>query len=65
MIENKTILGFKALVNHEVLDRSHIAFTEVKLSDTREAALKSFNEAVMTVPEVEQCHLIAGKFDYL
>ncbi len=65
MLENKTILGFKALVNHEVLDRSHIAFTEVKLSDTREAALNAFNEAVMKIPEVEQCHLIAGQFDYL
>ncbi len=65
MIANKTILGFKALVNHEVLERSHIAFTEVRLSDTRDAALKAFNDAVMQLPEVEQCHMIAGQFDYL
>jgi len=65
MIENKTILGFKAIVNHETLDRNHVAFTEVRLSDTREAALMAFNEAVMKIPEVEQCHLIAGQFDYL
>ncbi|KAB7616011.1 AsnC family transcriptional regulator [Amylibacter sp. SFDW26] len=65
MVENKTILGFKALVNHAVLDRSHIAFTEVKLNDTREAALSAFNEAVIQLPEIEQCHMIAGQFDYL
>lgn len=65
LIDNKVILGFQALVNHEVLERSHIAFTEVKLNDTRDAALNAFNKAVMQVPEIEQCHMIAGKFDYL
>ncbi len=65
MMENKTILGFRAVVNHEILERSHIAFTEVRLNDTRDAALKAFNEAVMQLPEVEQCHMIAGQFDYL
>lgn len=42
-----------------------MAFVEVKLNDTREAALAAFDEAVCKVPEVEQCHLIAGAFDYL
>jgi len=65
MIANKTILGFRAVLNHEILDRSHIAFTEVRLSDTRDAALKAFNAGVMKIPEIEQCHLIAGQFDYL
>lgn len=65
MIENKTILGFKAVVNHEKLDKNHIAFTEVRLSDTRDKALNAFNKAVMEIPEIEQCHLIAGQFDYL
>jgi Lrp/AsnC family leucine-responsive transcriptional regulator len=65
MIENKTILGFRAILNHEILDRNHIAFTEVRLNDTREAALNEFNKAVMQIPEIEQCHLIAGQFDYL
>jgi len=65
MVDNKIILGFKAIVSHEALDRNHIAFTEVRLNDTREAALKAFNAGVMQIPEIEQCHLIAGKFDYL
>ena len=33
--------------------------------DTREAALTAFNKAVLTVPEVEQCHMMASSFDYL
>ena len=47
------------------MGRDHVAFVEVKLTDTREGALAAFNAAVVKLPEVEQCHLIAGAFDYL
>ena len=59
------ILGFRAVLNPQMMNREHIAFTEVKLTDTREAALNAFNEAVQLVPEIEQCHMIAGAYDYL
>lgn len=63
--ENGVIRGYRALFDPIRLGRDHVAFVEVKLSDTREAALAAFNEAVTKVPEIEQCHLIAGAFDYL
>lgn len=63
--ETGVIRGYRALYDPISLGRDHVAFVEVKLSDTREAALAAFNTAVMKVPEIEQCHLIAGKFDYL
>lgn len=63
--ESGVIRGYRALFDPIRLGRDHVAFVEVKLSDTREAALSAFNMAVMKVPEVEQCHLIAGAFDYL
>ena len=47
------------------LEQEHVAFTEVKMSDTREDALSAFNTAVSKVPEIEECHMIAGSFDYL
>ena len=59
------ILGFRAILNPEKLGREHIAFTEVKLSDTRENALNEFNAAIKIIPEIEQCHMIASSFDYL
>ncbi|WP_424971007.1 Lrp/AsnC family transcriptional regulator [Dinoroseobacter sp. S76] len=65
LIRDGYILGFRAVVNPVKLDRSHVAFVEVKLSDTKEAALRAFNDAVRALPEVEQCHMIAGPFDYL
>ncbi|MDF2370965.1 MAG: Lrp/AsnC ligand binding domain-containing protein [Rhizobiaceae bacterium] len=63
--EEGYILGFRAVLNPHKLGREHVAFTEVTLSDTREAALKAFNAAVQKVPEIEQCHMIAGSCDYL
>ena len=59
------IKGFRAVLNAEKLGQEHVAFVEVKLIDTREAALNAFNDAVQRVPEIEQCHMIAGAFDYL
>ena len=59
------IRGYRALFDPIRLGREHVAFVEVRLEDTREAALAAFNAAVLAVPEIEQCHLIAGSFDYL
>lgn len=59
------ITGYCARINHQRLGQGHIAFVEVRLSDTREAALKAFNAAVQKTPQVEECHMIAGAFDYL
>lgn len=59
------ITGYRAMLNPIRMGLAHVAFMEVRLSDTREAALAAFNRAVMAIPEVEQCHMIAGGFDYL
>lgn len=59
------ILGYRAIVNQDKIARNHIAFAEVKLHDTTERALKAFNGAVRSIPEVEECHMMASSFDYL
>ena len=59
------ITGYRALFDPIRLGLNHISFVEVRLSDTREAALSAFNAAVAKIPEIEQVHLIAGNFDYL
>ena len=59
------IRGFRAVLDPVKLGHDHIAFVELRLKDTTEPALKAFNEAVGKVREVEQCHMIAGAFDYL
>ncbi len=59
------IKGYRALLDPITLGLDHVAFVEVRLSDTREAALTAFNAAVCRVPQIEQAHMIAGNFDYL
>ena len=63
--ESGVITGYRAILDPIRMGQAHVAFVEVRLSDTREAALQAFNKAVLAVPEVEQCHMIASRFDYL
>ena len=65
LIDDGVIRGFRAVTDPVKLGLGHIAFAEVKLSDTREAALSAFANAVLQVREIEECHMIASSFDYL
>ncbi len=59
------IVGYRAMLSARRLNRAHLAFVQIRLTDTREAALQAFNRAVLAIPEIEECHMIAGGFDYL
>lgn len=59
------IRGYAAIIDRERMGEGHIAFIQVTLSDTRSTALEAFNRAALAVPEIDQCHMIAGSFDYL
>ena len=65
LVDMGVITGFRATLNTAKLGLDHVAFTEVKLSDTREKALDEFNASVRHIREVEECHMIASSFDYL
>ena len=65
LVDEGYIVGFRAAIDPEKLGLDHIAFTTVKLSDTREAALEAFNTAVRKIRAVAECHMIASSFDYL
>lgn len=59
------ITGYRAILSPIKLGLSHVTYVEVRLTDTREAALTKFNEKVREIPEIEECYMIAGGFDYL
>ena len=63
--DKKYILSYHARINYEKMQKAHVAFVQVVLSDTRANALENFNREVNKLESVEQCHLIAGNFDYL
>src|SRR5688572_1654495 len=46
------IRGYSAVIDREKMGEGHVAFVQVKLSDTRSLALNEFNRAVLTVPEI-------------
>nr|WP_039018911.1 Lrp/AsnC ligand binding domain-containing protein [Halocynthiibacter namhaensis] len=59
------IRGYRALLDPVRLGLDHVAFVEVRMTDTREAALSAFNAAVLQIAEIEECHMLAANFDYL
>ena len=59
------IRGYAAVIDRERMGEGHVAFVQVKLSDTRSLALAEFNRAVQAIAEIEQCHMMAASFDYL
>ncbi len=63
--ETGVIAGYRAVLSPIRMGMAHVAYVEVRLSDTREAALQAFNKAVRGMPEIEECHMMAAGFDYL
>ncbi len=65
MEEMGLITGYRAILSPLQLGLTHVTYVEARLSDTRQKALEQFNAAVRAIPEVEECYMIAGGFDYL
>ena len=59
------ITGYRAILSPLKLGLTHVTYVEARLADTRQKALDQFNAAVRAIPEVEECYMIAGGFDYL
>ncbi len=58
------ITGYRAMLSPLKLGLTHVTYVTINLSDTRQKALEAFNTAVREIPEVEECYMIAGGFDY-
>ena len=65
MEEIGLITGYRAILSPLKLGLTHVTYVEVRMSDTRQVALDRFNAGVRLIPEVEECYMIAGGFDYL
>ena len=59
------IEGYAVKLNPAKLDRGLLIFVEITLDRTSEAVFDDFAAAVRRVPEVLECHMVAGGFDYL
>ncbi|MBV7460517.1 MULTISPECIES: Lrp/AsnC ligand binding domain-containing protein [unclassified Acidovorax] len=59
------ILGYEARLNPLKLGASMLVFVEVLLDRTTPNVFDQFKAAVQVHPEIMECHMVAGGFDYL
>ena len=59
------IRGYHAELDPAKLGRGLVVFVQITLQRTAGDAFSEFTQAIRDVPEVEECHLVAGNFDYL
>ena len=59
------IAGYVALLNPRKVGRPTTVFVEITLSGQADEVLDAFEKAVARVPDVLECHLMAGAADYL
>ena len=59
------ILGYEALLNPLKLGAGRMVFVEVLLDRTTPNVFDAFKAAVHVYPEIMECHMVAGGFDYL
>ena len=59
------ILGYSARLSPEALGRSLLVFVEIKLASKSNEVFDKVRKELMHVPDVQECHLVSGSFDYL
>jgi Lrp/AsnC family leucine-responsive transcriptional regulator len=59
------INGYVALLNARKVDRPTTVFVEITLSGQSDDILDAFEKEVALIPDLLECHLMAGTADYL
>ena len=59
------IVGYEARLNPLKLGAGMLVFVEVLLDRTTPNVFDQFKAAVQVRPEIMECHMVAGGFDYL
>ena len=59
------IAGYVALLNQAAVGLPDSVFVEVSLTREQQEDLDAFENAVRKLPEVMECYLMSGEYDYL
>jgi len=59
------ITGYHARINPVALGKTLLVFLEIRLSAKSGDVFDKVKQELMYVPEVMECHLVSGDFDYL
>ena len=62
---DRFILGYHARLDPHAFGQALLVFVEIKLAAKSGAMFESFKREVRKLPNVLECHLVSGEFDYL
>jgi len=65
MEQGGVISGYYAKVDPAALGAKLLVFVEITLNSKSASAFEQFRREVLRIPEVQECHLVSGDFDYL
>ena len=65
LVREGVIEGFHARISPQAIGRPLLAFVEVKLERTAADVFDAFAQAARDTPAIEECHMVAGGYDYL
>jgi Lrp/AsnC family transcriptional regulator, leucine-responsive regulatory protein len=65
-MQNEGIIDkYVTLINKKKLDKSLIVYCNITLNKQAADDFKVFNEAIQLLPEVVECSVVSGAFDYI
>ena len=62
---DKVITGYYARVSPSALDAGLLVFVEISMSSKSDRTFDDFRREILCIPQVMECHLVSGDFDYL
>jgi len=62
---DKVITGYYARIKPEAVGKTLLVFVEIKLSAKSGDVFEKVKTELLLIPEVMECHLVSGAFDYL
>lgn len=62
---DKVITGYHAKVDPAALGKTLLVFVEITLSSKSGDVFDKVRQELLHLPEVMECHLVSGSFDYL
>lgn len=63
--EQGFILGYQANLCPQKLGAAMLVFVEITLDRTSSDVFSEFSSAVQKQPNIQECHLVSGNFDFL
>ena len=65
MERNGVIDHYTVVINPEIMGKKLYAFAHISLKDHSKVLVKEFEEKILLLPEVSECHYVTGRADFI